>query len=116
MQKKVRCAVVGLGAIGPTHADAIRNIANAELVAVCDLVREKADSFADSYGCKAYYDFDEMLKDGDIDLVHVCVPSGMHADLGVRAAKAGKHVLVEKPIDIRLRRRTGSSRPAMRRA
>jgi UDP-N-acetyl-2-amino-2-deoxyglucuronate dehydrogenase len=102
MSKKVRCAVVGLGAIGPTHMSAIDSIANAELVVVCDLVKEKADNAADSYGCKAYYDFDEMLKDGNIDLVHICVPSGLHAELGVKAAKAGKHVLTEKPIDVTL--------------
>ncbi len=102
MSKKVRCAVVGLGAIGPTHVESLGRIDNAELVAVCDVVREKADAVAQAQGCKAYYDFDEMLKDGDIDLVHLCVPSGMHADLGVRAAKAGKHVLTEKPIDVTL--------------
>ena len=102
MNGKVRCAVVGLGAIGPTHMNAIDAIENAELVAVCDVVREKVDNAAESYGCKAYYDYDDMLRDGNIDLVHVCVPSGMHAELGVKAAKAGKHVLVEKPIDVTL--------------
>lgn len=102
MNRKVRCAVVGLGAIGPTHMNAIDAIENAELVAVCDVVQEKADKYAEVYGCKAYYDFDEMLKDDCIDIVHVCVPSGMHADLGVKAARAGKHVLTEKPIDVTL--------------
>ena len=100
--KKVRCAVVGLGAIGPTHLAAIANIENAELSAVCDAVREKADRFAGQYGCKAYYGVDDLLRDGSVDLVHVCVPSGLHAELGVKAAKAGKHVLVEKPIDVTL--------------
>jgi UDP-N-acetyl-2-amino-2-deoxyglucuronate dehydrogenase len=102
MNGKVRCAVVGLGAIGPTHVDAIDKIDNAELVAVCDMARVKADNYAESYGCKAYYDFDEMLTDKRIDLVHICVPSGLHAELGVRAAAAGKHVLTEKPIDVTL--------------
>jgi UDP-N-acetyl-2-amino-2-deoxyglucuronate dehydrogenase len=102
MNKKIRCAVVGLGQIGPTHLSAIDNIENAELVAVCDIVHEKADRYAELYGCKAYYDFDELLKDKSIDLVHICVPSGMHAGLGVRAAAAGKHVLTEKPIDVSL--------------
>lgn len=102
MNGKVRCAVVGLGAIGPTHVNAIEGIENAKLVAVCDVVMEKADRFAESCGCKAYYDYDAMLGDPDIDLVHICVPSGMHAELGVKAAAAGKHVLVEKPIAERL--------------
>ena len=102
MSRKVRSAVVGLGAIGPTHVMSLKQIENAELYAVCDLVREKADKFAAENGCRVYYDFDEMLKDPNIDLVHLCVPSGLHAQLGVRAAKAGKNVLTEKPIDVTL--------------
>ena len=100
--KKVRCAVVGLGAIGPTHVEAITRLEETELAAVCDIVREKAEAMAAKHGCKAYDDFDTMLQDPDIDLVHVCLPSGMHANFGIRAAKAGKHVLVEKPIDVTL--------------
>jgi predicted dehydrogenase len=100
--KKVRCAVVGLGAIGPTHLASIEKIENAELAAVCDIVREKADGFAESYGCKAYYSIDDLLKDESIGLVHFCVPSGLHAELGAKAARAGKHVLVEKPVDVTL--------------
>jgi UDP-N-acetyl-2-amino-2-deoxyglucuronate dehydrogenase len=100
--EKVRCGVVGLGAIGPLHLTAISNIENAEVAAVCDIVRERADGFAEMYGCKAYYSIDELLKDDSVDLVHICVPSGMHAKLGIAAARAGKHVLVEKPIDVTL--------------
>ena len=100
--KKVRCGVVGLGAIGPTHIKAIDALEETELVAVCDIVAQKASDTAAEYGCKAYDDFDTMLKDPEIDLVHICLPSGMHADFGVRAARAGKHVLVEKPIDVTL--------------
>lgn len=102
MNRKVHCAIVGLGAVSPGHLSAIKKIENAELVAVCDIVKEKAINAAETYGCKAYYDYDVMLEDQNIDLVHVCVPSGMHAVLGVKAAQAGKHVLVEKPIDITL--------------
>jgi predicted dehydrogenase len=102
MQKIVRSAVVGLGAIGPTHVQAVRNIENAKLVAVCDIVAEKAKAMAEANDCKAYFDFDTMLRDPDIDLVHICLPSGMHAEFGVRAARAGKNVLVEKPIDVTL--------------
>lgn len=100
--KKIRCAVVGLGAIGPTHVQSILEIENAELYAVCDIVAEKAEKFADKTGCKAFTDFDTMLQDPNIDLVHICLPSGMHADFGCRAAKAGKNVIVEKPIDVNL--------------
>jgi len=100
--KKIRSGVVGLGAIGPTHVAAVSAIEEMELAAVCDIVPEKADKIAAQYGCKAYYDFDEMLKDDSIDLIHVCLPSGMHAKFGIKAAQTGKNVLVEKPIDVTL--------------
>lgn len=100
--RKIHCGVVGLGAIGPTHIEAIKAIANAELTAVCDRAEEKALRFAGENGCKAYTRYEALLADPDIDLVHICVPSGDHANLGVLAARAGKHVLVEKPIDVTL--------------
>ena len=102
MEKMSRCAIVGCGVIGPLHAGAIAGVDRAQLVAVCDIDPQKADALAKAYGATAYTDYAQMLKDERIDLVHVCVPSGMHADFGVMAAKAGKNVLVEKPIDITL--------------
>ena len=102
MEKMIRCAIVGCGVIGPLHAGAIAGVDRAQLVAVCDIDPQKADALAKEYGATAYTDYAQMLKDERIDLVHGCVPSGMHADFGVMAAKAGKNVLVEKPIDITL--------------
>lgn len=93
---------MGLGAIGPTHVDCIRAARGARLVAVCDRVEEKALRYANENGCRAYTDYEQLLKDDEVDLVHICVPSGDHANLGVLAAQAGKHVLVEKPIDVTL--------------
>ena len=100
MDKKAGYAVVGLG-VGRNHANAAAQSARADLVAVCDLLPEKLDKAAAEYpGVRTYTDFTEMLKNPDIDIVSVCVPSGIHADLAVEALEAGKHVLVEKPIDI----------------
>jgi len=99
---KVRFGIVGCGVIGPTHAEAIKNIDIAELKAVCDIVPERAKALGEKYGVEWYTDYDKMLARPDIDVINVCVPSGLHSDLGVKAAKAGKHVLVEKPIDITL--------------
>ncbi len=100
MKEKVGYAVVGLG-VGVHHAKAAFDSARADLVAVCDLIQEKLDKAAQDYpGVKTYLDFAEMLRDPDVDVVSICVPSGMHADLAVQALEAGKHVLVEKPIDI----------------
>ena len=84
--KKVRCAVVGLGAIGPTHVEAITHLEETELVAVCDIVKEKAETMAAQHGCKAYDDFDTMLQDPDIDLVHICLPSAWWTPVMRRAS------------------------------
>ncbi len=100
MERKVGYAVVGLG-VGMRHAEAAANSKNANLIAVCDLKQEKLDKIKERYPeTLTYLDFDEMLKNPDIDAVSIAVPSGMHADFAVKAMKAGKNVLVEKPVDI----------------
>ena len=100
--KKVRCGIVGLGQIGPMHCESVSQIENAQLVCVCDLVEEKAKKYAQMYRCDYTLSFDELIARDDIDLIHVCLPSGMHAEFGCKAAKAGKNVIVEKPIDVSL--------------
>ena len=95
-------AIVGCGVIAPMHAEAIKSLPNAELRAVVDVVPEQARKRAEEFGGTAYSDLAEALARPDIDVVCVCVPSGLHAEVGVQAAAAGKHVLVEKPIDITL--------------
>jgi len=100
MKRKVGYAVVGLG-VGMRHADAAAKSENANLIAVCDLKQEKLDKIKEKYPeTLTYTDFDEMLLNPDIDAVSIAVPSGMHADFAVKAMKAGKNVLIEKPIDI----------------
>ena len=100
MERKVGYAVVGLG-VGMKHAKAAANSKNANLVAVCDLKQEKLDEIKELFPeTLTYLDFDEMLKNADIDAVSIAVPSGMHADFAVKAMKAGKHVIIEKPVDI----------------
>ncbi|MBO5218682.1 MAG: Gfo/Idh/MocA family oxidoreductase, partial [Clostridia bacterium] len=97
---KIGYAVVGLG-IGKAHVDAAAASQKCELVAVCDLIQAKMDKVVERYpGTKTYLDFDEMLKDAEIDVISICLPSAMHAEFAVKAMEAGKHVLVEKPIDI----------------
>ena len=95
-------AIVGCGVIGPFHARGIAALPNAELRAAVDVVPERARKLAADFGAEPYTDLDAALERRDIDVVCVCVPSGLHAEVGVHAAEAGKHVLVEKPIDITL--------------
>ncbi len=100
MKRKAGYAVVGLG-VGARHVEAAAKSENANLIAVCDLIQEKLDKIKDEHPeTLTYLDFDEMLKNPDIDIVSIAVPSGMHADFAVKAMRAGKNVLIEKPIDI----------------
>ena len=100
---KLASGIVGCGVIGPFHATAIANAEGTYLAAVCDVVEDKAKKLAeDNGGAKVYTDYAEMLKDDEIDIIHVCTPSGMHSDMAVAAAQAGKNILCEKPMDITL--------------
>ncbi len=98
--KKIGYAVLGLG-IGMAHAEAAAASENAELIAVCDIDEKRLEKAAALYeGITLYRDFEELLKDERVDVISICLPSAMHADFAVRAMEAGKHVLVEKPLDI----------------
>jgi UDP-N-acetyl-2-amino-2-deoxyglucuronate dehydrogenase len=94
--------IVGAGVIAATHADAISEIGGARLIAVTDVAADHATAFAHARGCAAEPDLAALLSHEDIDVVCVCVPSGRHAEVGIEAATAGKHLVVEKPIDVSL--------------
>src|SRR5215469_7555056 len=94
--------IVGAGVISATHAEAIAMVPGARLAAVTDTSPESARRIADAHGCAAEPDLGSLLARDDVDIVTVCVPSGLHAEVGVAAAAAGKHVIVEKPIDVTL--------------
>jgi len=96
----VRFAVVGCGEIAPTHVRALRSLGDrVSIVACADVVPERAAVLANAFQLRAST-YDDILADSTIDAVTVCTPSGAHADLGVPALLAGKHVLVEKPMDV----------------
>jgi UDP-N-acetyl-2-amino-2-deoxyglucuronate dehydrogenase len=94
--------IVGTGVIAALHAAAIRTLPGARLAAVTDVVPGAAGTFAAARGCAAEPDLDALLARPDVDVVCVCVPSGLHAEIGIRAARAGKHLVVEKPVDVTL--------------
>lgn len=96
----LRIAVVGCGAIHSTHADAIGQIEGAKLVALVDEVAERADAAGAKYGVRSAIALDGIWD--EIDAVHICVPSGLHHKIAMEAARHGKHVLSEKPIDVSL--------------
>jgi UDP-N-acetyl-2-amino-2-deoxyglucuronate dehydrogenase len=94
--------IVGAGVISSIHARAIGSLPGARLVAVTDVDPDRAKSVAAAHDCTAEPDLDALLARDDVDVVCVCVPSGLHADVGIRAAAAGKHLVVEKPLDVSL--------------
>jgi len=98
--KNIGYAVLGLG-IGMAHADAAWASPEADLVAVCDINPVRLQKAAAKYpGVTLYDQFDQLIADPRVDIISICLPSAMHADFAVRAMEAGKHVLIEKPIDI----------------
>ena len=97
--KTLHTAVIGCGLISKNHLKALKNVEHAECVAVCDIVLEKAETTAESYKIpQVYTDYKEMLKNPDIDVIHICTPHYLHAEMAIDTLNAGKHVLCEKPM------------------
>lgn len=96
--------IVGCGMIASFHAKAIADLRGAKLVACFDAFPASAERFAKVQKITPYSDLKSMLADPKVDIVTICTPSGAHMEPAVAAAKAGKHVIVEKPLEITLRR------------
>lgn len=96
--------IAGAGLIADFHAKAIQSLKNARLRGVCGSNPEKVKKLAEKYGCKAYPDLQEMLRSADIDIITVATPSGAHMETTIEAARCGKHVICEKPLEISLER------------
>ena len=83
------------------HMPSLKKIKNVQMVAFCDIIEERAVKAAEEYGvegAKVYTDYKELLKDRDIEVVHVCTPNRSHAFISIDAMEAGKHVMCEKPM------------------
>lgn len=93
----VRVGLAGLGFMGGTHAQCHAALPNSELVAVCDVEKDRREKFAETYGATPYASLDEMLA-ADIDMVDLCLPTYLHRNAVEAAAAAKKHVLCEKPM------------------
>ena len=96
-KSNLKFALIGCGRIANRHAEHIDSIA--ELQAVCDVVKEKADALAEKHNAKAYYSVEDLLaNESGVDVVSICTPNGLHAQHSIQALKAGYHVLCEKPL------------------
>ena len=98
----MRAGIIGLGAISTTHYGAIGR-AGGEVVAICDLEEEKLEAFRQKTGtsAKGYTDWHALLRDESLDVIHICTPHYLHAEMVIEALLAGHHVLCEKPLCIR---------------
>lgn len=102
--KKTGFGIVGTGAIARHHAAAIANMHDATLVAVCSSSKSRAKDAAKFFGVPSYHALADFLALEAIDIVIVCTASGDHLEPAVAAARAGKHVMVEKPLEVTLER------------
>jgi len=100
VEHQLKFAVVGAGVIGNLHAQTITNLVGAQVAVVVDVAPERARDLALRHQARPLADISQALSLPEIDAVAICTPSGAHADLVVAALEAGKHVVVEKPLDV----------------
>lgn len=100
--KKLRVGVIGCGRISVMHLGSIKRLEQAELIACCDIIRERAEETARQYGVKSYVDYKEMIDKENLDAVHICLPHYLHSTVACYAFKKGVNVLTEKPMDVDL--------------
>ena len=98
----VRIALVGCGRISRTHCDAVDEVDGLELAGVCDISEERARAAGEQNDVPWFTSYPKMLAHAECDAVAICTPSGLHPQHGVLAARAGKHVVCEKPMAITL--------------
>ena len=104
MAEKIRAGIIGCGGIANNkHMPTVRDLGNVEMVAFCDVVRERAEEAKEKFGAPGaavYTDYHELLADESIQTVHICTPNRSHSFIAVDALHAGKHVICEKPMAI----------------
>lgn len=102
MSQTIKASIVGTGFIGPAHLEALRRIPNVEVVALVEVNQALADEKAKQLGIPRAYVFADMLKQDDIDVVHICTPNFLHYSQAKAVLEAEKHVICEKPLAISL--------------
>ncbi|OIJ17470.1 oxidoreductase [Anaerobacillus alkalilacustris] len=102
MAKKLKVAIIGCGGIAKgKHMPSLAKLETVEMVAFCDRKFKRAEEAAKKYGtedAKVYEDYQELLKDEAIDVIHVCTPNSSHCEISIASLEAGKHVMCEKPM------------------
>jgi predicted dehydrogenase len=100
--RKLRIGLVGAGRMGNVHAALLHNEPDVHIVAVCDLLPERAQKMADEWGGRAYTDYHEMLGAEELDAAYVCTPTYNHGEIALACVEKGLHLFVEKPLELDL--------------
>ena len=100
--RKLKVGIIGCGRISVMHLVSASELQEAELVACCDIKKDRADEVAKKYNIKAYYSYEEMLEKEKLDAVHLCLPHYIHSKVACYAFERGVNVLTEKPMDVDL--------------
>jgi len=99
MSNTIRVGIVGSGARSGPHAQAYKEFGNIEIVAFCDIVEERAAERAKEFGAESVYtDYRDLINSGVVDVISICSANETHADVAIKAAEAGIHVMCEKPM------------------
>jgi len=96
--KTFKTAIVGCNNIFATHAAVLEAMEGVEVVAVCETKPDRLKAAADRFGCRAYADYADLMADPEVEVVHLCVPHYLHAQMTIDALEAGKAVVCEKPM------------------
>ncbi len=100
MDEKLRVGIIGCGRISVMHLNAASKLSQSELVACCDTKADRAQKACEKYGGKSYTDYKKMIKDENLDVVHICLPHDQHVEASIYALEHGVNVLSEKPMSI----------------
>jgi len=100
MAETLRFGIVGCGVIGLVHAEAIASLPDAQLISVVDINPQQAQKLASQYGARPYTNLQHMLDSEPVEVVIICTPSGLHGELACQVMRSGRHVIVEKPMEI----------------
>lgn len=98
----LKVGFLGVGEIARTHQNYVRSIEGVEIVAHCDLIPERVDAAVFEFGGRGYLSFDEMLANEKLDALYICTPPYAHGEVEIKAAEAGIHMFIEKPVALSL--------------
>lgn len=99
----MKVAVIGCGNVSVMHFKALKENPDTEIVAVADIKPERANKKSEEFGAKAYYSFDELIENEELDSVHICTPHYLHTPMAVKALNKGINVLLEKPCSVSMK-------------